>query len=195
MCKPNEYTKVTECTRVGENCTPAMEFPWFSHGRVEHLPMPLLDVVPPYTIRSRENLLAALRAGARTRGTSRCTPPPCHHTRSVRPRRPSPHCLPHGTPMPAPPCHHTRIRSRETPPNVLPILPALRTRARPLPRSSPRFARKRGRAPAARGLFYWVQRDKKENIKAPPTFVLRRCSSHPPFFKKSKKTQKVTGTR
>ena len=155
-----------------------------SHGRVEHLPMPLLDVVPPYTIRSRENLLAALRAGTRARGTSRCTPPivPPYTFRSPETSFP---------PLPAPRYTDARptmppytIRSRERDTSQCTSHPACPThaRARPLPRSSPRFARKRGRAPAARGLFYWVQRDKKENIKAPPPHLyLGDVHPTPPF--------------
>ena len=162
-----------------------MEFQWLSHGRAELLPMPLLDVVPPYTIRSRENLLAALRAGARARHLPMHPPiVPPYTFRSPETSFP---------PLPAP--RHTdarptmppyTIRSRERDTSQCTSHPACPThaRARPLPRSSPRFARKRGRAPAARGLFYWVQRDKKENNKAPPPHLYLRCSPHPPFLKK-----------
>ena len=135
-------------------------------------------------------------AGCPTRWRARAAPPDavpplCHHTRSVRPRRPSPHCLPHGTPMPAPPCHHTRIRSRETPPNVLPILPALRARAR-APRRGARpdsLANVDARLRRA-GFFIGCSDIKKKILKPPPTFVLRRCSPHPPFLKKIKKRRK-----
>ena len=40
------------------------------------------------------------------------------------------------------------------------------------------------------GFFIGYSDIKKKIIKPPPTFVLRRCSSHPPFLKKIKKHRK-----
>ena len=163
-----------------------MEFQWLPHGRAEHLPMPLLgwlpyalaragaratppDVVPPYTIRSRENLLAALRAGARTRGTSRCTPPtvPPYTIRSPETSFP---------PLPAPRYTDARptmppytIRSRETPNNVLPTLPALRTRARAPCRGARPVSLANVDARLRRaGFFIGCSEIKKKILKHPP---------------------------
>ena len=113
-------------------------------------------------------------------------PPSCHHTRSVRPRRPSPHCLPHGTPMPAPPCHHTRsARARETPPNVLPTLPALRTRARAPCRGARPVSLANVDARLRRaGFFIGCSEIKKKILKPPPHLYLGDVHPPPPFKKK-----------
>ena len=68
---------------------------------------------------------------------------------------------------------------------VAPILPALRTRARaPFRGARPDSPRNRGLARLRRGLFYWVQRDKKENNKAPPPHLYLGVVHPTPLFKK-----------
>ena len=86
------------------------------------------------------------------------------------------------------PPHHATIhdprsaRTRETPPNVLPILPALRTRARAPCRGARPVSLANVDARLRRaGFFIGCSEIKKKILKPPPTFVLRRCSPHPPF--------------